>query len=114
MQENKQVITIYNVEKPEKMGTLVARFDAYLAPWDYEFRGCCYFEKGANAWCTSPTTSYEKDGEKIYKEMGGFRDPKKNKRFGDQMKAAFKKYRESNPSLEPEPAVTFDDSDCPF
>lgn len=110
----KDLLEIYNVEKPEKMGTLVARFDAYVQPWDYEMLGCCYFEKGANSWCTFPTSSYEKDGETKYRELGRFRDPKRNKRFADQLKASFKIYKEKNPNLDPEPAVVFDDSECPF
>lgn len=109
---NQDLIEILNVE-PVQKNNILARFDVYVKPWDFEILGMSYCEKGEQRWVMNPSRAYEKDGETKYQEMGRFRDPKRNRRFLDQVKAAFRKYLEGNPNMEPEPAVT-EDEEIPF
>jgi len=104
-------IEICNV-KPLYKGDILATCDAYIPGTDLEFIDILIFQKGENRWISMPSKKNERTG--VYKEMCGFRNPGKQKRFKDQIMAQIEEYLTKNPNLDPEPAVTSDEDYCPI
>ena len=104
-------IEICNV-KPLYKGDIMATCDVYIPASDLEFNDILIFQKGDNRWISMPSKKNEKTG--VYKEMCGFRNPGKQRRFRDQVMAQIEEYLVKNPDLKPEPAVTADEDCCPF
>ncbi len=111
-------IQILNVEaQSDPRSPAIARFDV-VVPWygeDFKLPGFTYFVKGENSWVGGSTRKYEKDGETRYLPWGGFCDDAVQRRFLTQIRTAFKKYLEKNPSMEPEPVLKAEmDEEIPF
>ncbi len=99
------MIEISNVQAVNK-GSLLAKCDVYIAPWDLELCEVKVFEKGANRWLGMPSREFNNQlGEKKYIELITFRKEATKNRFRSQILEAIDKFLETNPEMTSPDAI---------
>lgn len=99
------MIEISNIQAVNK-GSLLAKCDVYIAPWDMELCEVKVFEKGANRWLGMPSREFTNQlGEKKYIELINFRKENTKTRFRAQILEAIDKYLETNPDMAPSDVI---------
>lgn len=107
------MIEISNVQAVNK-GSLLAKCDVYIAPWDLELCEVKVFEKGANRWLGMPSREFTNQlGEKKYIELINFRKETTKTRFRAQILEAVDKFLLANPDMKPEDAIK-EEEQLPF
>lgn len=94
----------------------IASVNAYVKVLDYDFDELLVFQKANGFWVTGASKTYtSKDGESKYKELGRFRDPKRQEKFKKQVVDLFETYYKKYPNLDgPLKPKDEMDADCPF
>lgn len=107
------MIEIQNVERVNK-GSLLAKCDVLIVPWNQILCDVKIFEKGPQRWIKMPCKEYtDSMGEKKYKELVRFKTPEISNKFRDAVVEAINNYLENNPEIEPA-ALFKEDDNIPF
>ncbi len=107
------MIEVSNIQAVNK-GSLLAKCDVYIVPWDLELCEVKVFEKGANKWLGMPSREFTNQmGEKKYIELINFRKETTKTRFRSQILEAVDKFLSANPDMKM-PDLIKEDEPLPF
>lgn len=107
------MIEVQNIEKIGK-GSLVAKCEVVIVPWQMILKEIKIFQKGNNRWITMPNRDYiDKDGNTKYLELIDFISPQKKAKFKEQVEEAVKNYLKENPTMESKPVINMEE-EFPF
>lgn len=99
------MIEVQNIEKIGK-GSLMAKCEVYIKPWDLILKEVKIFQKGTSRWVSMPSRDYiDNEGNTKYMELIDFGSPSTRQRFKDQVEKAIKDYLKENPNMEAPPVV---------
>ncbi len=103
------MLEIKNIEAVNK-GSLLAKCDVHIKPWQMTLHEVKIFEKGASRWLGMPSREYTNDnGEKKYTDLITFDNDGVKNRFRSQVMGAVDKFLSHNPEMKPENVVKEED-----